>query len=79
MREYIKTCKLPNDHNLQTDLTALQYHYKAGEMLIESKDDAKRRGVKSPDLADSLALTFAEPPVFQRKAAANHYHGDWMR
>jgi hypothetical protein len=30
-------------------------------MLMESKDDAKKRGIKSPDRADSLALTFAHP------------------
>jgi phage terminase large subunit len=61
MKEYVKTCKLPNDPDLQVDLTALQYTYKAGELLLESKQDAKKRGVKSPDMADSLALTFAQP------------------
>jgi hypothetical protein len=30
-------------------------------MLMESKDDAKKRGLKSPDRGDSLALTFAIP------------------
>jgi phage terminase large subunit len=44
-----------------TDMTALQYDYKGGELLIESKDDMKKRGLKSPDRADSIALTFAEP------------------
>ena len=62
MREYLKAgATLPNDADLRADLTALQYGYKSGELLIESKDDAKRRGVKSPDRADSLALTFAYP------------------
>jgi hypothetical protein len=78
MREYLKTAKLPVDHDLKTDLTALQYLYKAGEMLIESKQDAKKRGVKSPDRADSLALTFAEPPKFKRKTTAAQHYGDWM-
>jgi hypothetical protein len=32
-------------------------------LLIESKDDAKKRGVKSPDRYDSLALTFAAPTI----------------
>lgn len=62
MREWIKNgASIPNDSDLVTDLTALQYHFKGGEMLIESKDDAKKRGIKSPDRADSLALTFAVP------------------
>jgi phage terminase large subunit len=59
---------MPNDQELQVDLTALHYGYKGGELLIESKDDAKKRGIKSPDRADSYFLTFAEPvaPVSAR-------------
>ncbi len=62
LREYLKNgAVLPNDPELSTDLSSLQYLFKGGEMLIESKDDAKKRGIKSPDRADSLALTFAIP------------------
>jgi len=46
---------------LQVDLTALHYSYRGSLLLIESKEDAKDRGIKSPDRADSLMLTFAEP------------------
>ncbi len=52
---------LKNDRLLEVDLTALQYLYKNGLLLIEGKEDAKRRGMKSPDAADAMALTFAEP------------------
>lgn len=63
MREWLKAgASIPNDPDLISDLTALQYHYKGGLLLMESKDEAKKRGIKSPDRADSLALTFAEPP-----------------
>jgi hypothetical protein len=34
-------------------------------VLMEDKNDAKKRGVKSPDRADSLALTFAYPTIEQ--------------
>jgi hypothetical protein len=62
MREWIKAgAAMPVDHELKAELTALRYKFKGGELLIESKDDAKKRGVKSPDMADSLALTFAHP------------------
>jgi len=62
LREYLKNgASLPNDPELSVDLTALQYEFRGGEMLMESKDDAKKRGIKSPDRADSLALTFAIP------------------
>jgi hypothetical protein len=46
---------------LQVDLTALRYENRGSLLLIESKEDAKKRGIKSPDRADSLMLTFAEP------------------
>lgn len=52
---------MPNDQELRVDLTGLRYSYRGGLLLIESKEDAKRRGVKSPDRADSLGLTFAHP------------------
>lgn len=62
LREYLKNgASLPNDPDLATDLTALQYEFRGGELLMESKDNAKKRGIKSPDRADSLALTFAIP------------------
>lgn len=54
-------CVLPNDQDLAADLTGLRYGYKAGMLILESKDDAKKRGLKSPDRGDSLALTFAIP------------------
>ena len=63
VREWLKGASIPNDQDLKSDLTALRYGFKGGELLIESKDDAKKRGIKSPDRYDSLALTFAVPTV----------------
>lgn len=63
LRDWLKTASIPNDQDLRTDLTALRYGYRGGELLLESKDDAKKRGVKSPDRFDSLALTFAYPTL----------------
>lgn len=58
------------DSDLQSDLTSLHYGYKQGLLLMEAKDDAKKRGVKSPDRADALALTFAYPVSRSNDAAA---------
>lgn len=69
MREWLKTGSIPNDQDLRVDLTALRYLFKGGELLMESKDDAKKRGVKSPDHADSLAMTFAIPTIVKAKPA----------
>jgi hypothetical protein len=53
---------IPNDTELKTDLSVPTYSMAAGDkMALESKDDIKKRGMKSPDLADALALTFAHP------------------
>lgn len=71
MREWLKSASIPNDSDLKSDLTALRYLFKNGELLLESKEDAKRRGVKSPDRGDSLALTFAIPTVPDVKLKAN--------
>lgn len=63
MREWLKDtpCSIPVSSALVAELPALKYYYRNGLRLIESKEDAKKRGIKSPDYADSLALTFAEP------------------
>lgn len=63
MKGWMSEGSIPNDNDLKVDLTALRYSFKAGELLLESKEDAKRRGVKSPDRADSLAMTFAVPTI----------------
>jgi hypothetical protein len=46
---------------LETDLTAPGYfHDKQDRLLLESKEQMKKRGVDSPDDGDALALTFAQ-------------------
>ena len=53
---------LPNEQSLKTDLSGLKYSIdKEGRYLLEKKSDAKKRGVKSPDMGDAIALTFAIP------------------
>jgi hypothetical protein len=38
----------------------------AGRLLLESKQDMRKRGVGSPDEADAVALCFAQPDGFAR-------------
>lgn len=64
MKEWLNEppVQIADDNELEIDLCALRYSYDSlGRVKIESKDDAKKRGVKSPDAGDSLALTFAMP------------------
>ncbi len=51
--------EIPDSDELQTDLTGLGYKYDSSNRLqIESKYDAKKRGLLSPDTSDALMLTF---------------------
>jgi hypothetical protein len=51
-----------DDPELIADLKAVDYGYDASDaILLERKDDMRRRGLASPDDGDALALTFAYP------------------
>jgi len=53
---------LPNNTDLKTDLCVPLYKFdNSNRMQLESKDDIKKRGGRSPDLGDALALTFSYP------------------
>ena len=55
-----KACSMPNDDALIAELTAPTYSFTStGKMVVESKADMKKRGMRSPDLADAFLLTFA--------------------
>jgi len=55
-----KTVSIPEDRLLMAELTAPLYSFSsAGRIIVESKDDMKKRGLRSPDLADAFLLTFA--------------------
>ena len=72
MKEWLEDepVSLPNASVLKAEMTALRYSFRNGVRLLESKDEAKKRGVKSPDHADSLALTFARPMISAYKPVA---------
>jgi hypothetical protein len=53
---------IPDDDALQSDLVSCRYSYRSdGRLLLESKEQMRKRGLPSPDLADACALTFCEP------------------
>jgi len=53
---------IPDRDDLHSDLCAPFYKYDSqARRKLESKDDMKKRGMRSTDCADALALTFAEP------------------
>jgi hypothetical protein len=54
--------QIPDSDSLQADACGPSYKYDSHTRLIlEKKEDMRRRDVKSPDEWDAVALTFAEP------------------
>ena len=55
---------IPNDPALKQELATPSYWFdSAGRKVLEGKDEIKKRLLRagSPDIADALALTFAQP------------------
>ena len=62
LRDWLQAGALPDDPEIAADLGGVEYGYNArNEIQLERKQDMKRRGLASPDIADALALTFAYP------------------
>lgn len=85
MRDWLARGALPDDDLLAAELMGPLYRYDADNRIaLERKEDMKKRGVASPDVADALALTFAYPvqprtfedeydePVSARRTAAGY-------
>lgn len=53
---------LPDEQEVEDEMCAREYGYNAhGEIMLERKEDMKKRGLSSPDNADALCVTFALP------------------
>jgi phage terminase large subunit len=75
-----RTCKIPQNDKLLSELTSLKYTFtSSGKIKAESKQELKKRGFNSPDLADSLALTFASDPATAMSGAFKPFRGELRR
>jgi hypothetical protein len=55
-----RACRLPKDEEFRGELVGPTYSFMSnGKLKVEAKVDMKRRGLRSPDVADALCLTFA--------------------
>jgi phage terminase large subunit len=60
-----RTCKIPKMDELRQELCAPTYTFASnGKIKVEGKSELKRRGMRSPDIADALCLTFAGGAAF---------------
>lgn len=61
-KEWLLLGSLPDEDTLCEQLCLPGYHLnQSGKLVIESKADIQARGEQSPDDADALCLTFAQP------------------
>lgn len=55
---------IADDETMISQLSNIRYHINSrGQIQIESKEDMKKRGIGSPDRADTLMLAFANVPI----------------
>lgn len=61
LRELLLDLSLPNDEKLKSQMAAIRYRILSdGLILIESKEELKRRGLTSPDRLDAVVLAVSD-------------------
>jgi hypothetical protein len=72
---------LPDDEELTGQLSNIKYKFNSkGQLVIESKQDMKKRGLTSPDCADSLALCFYSPVTeFPSDTVESEHEDEWYK
>lgn len=63
LKEWLDIGLIPDSNELRQDLMAplYEYHPVTNQLKLESKEDMKKRGYASPDMAEALIQTFARP------------------
>ena len=81
-----RNCWIPRDGELTSELTSVRYEIRSsGKIKVESKEEMKRRSMRSPDLADAFCLTFARAgrhkvkPNAPKKANSGYSPFNWRR
>jgi hypothetical protein len=73
---------IPDSDPLQADACGPGYKWDSNtRLLLEKKEDMRRRGVPSPDEWDAVALTFAEPvrpAMAEVRVRVPQFAGNWM-
>lgn len=70
-----KDCNLKGDDGLMAELVGPRFKYRSdGKILVESKEDMKKRGVPSPNKADAFLLTLAGENVSAIHGSKNSHN-----
>lgn len=66
---------VPDHAKLKAQTTSMKYKFDSrGRLQIESKEEMKKRGLKSPDYADALALAFKGADRADQRVATVRYY-----
>jgi len=75
-----RSCKLPKDDQFISELTSIRYSFtSSGKMKAESKDEMRKRGLGSPDLADALCLSMASDAITAQSGSFKSFRGELRR
>ncbi len=73
-------CKIPKDDQLLSELTSVRYSFtSSGKMKAESKDEMRKRGLGSPDLADAFCLCMASDAATAQSGSFQTWRGELRR
>ena len=73
-------CKIPKDDQLLSELTSVRYSFtSSGKMKAESKDEMRKRGLGSPDLADAFCLCMASDAATAQSGSFQSWRGELRR
>lgn len=73
--------RIPDDDSLKAQLAAIRYKFASdGRIIIESKEDMKKRGLKSPDDGDALAIaSWLNRPVKPTEIVSNPIYQEFFQ
>jgi len=81
-RELFRTgdISIPDDDTLIGELSTIRYSFDVGgRYVLETKDDLKKRGLKSPNIADALMYAFAYDGKYDSYIAKHRQEGDYPK
>lgn len=71
MRDWLNAGQIPDDAELESDLTGPQYFFSnKNQIQLEKKEDMKKRSLASPDIGDTLAMSFDPNPAAKTRKEA---------
>lgn len=66
---------IPDHRGLINELCQPLYLYRNGKILIEAKKDMKKRGIKSPNMAEALLMTYGQGKIAKVRGAGKAISG----